>query len=91
MARLLQIGQGRGGFYTYEWVETLLGADIHNADRIVSEWQQLAVGDRIRLTPDPYFGKPSQFLTVVDIQSARSLVLIQTLPNGAPGYVGIRA
>ena len=30
---LVQMGQGRGGFYTHEWVENLLSADIHNADR----------------------------------------------------------
>ena len=27
---LLQMGQGRGGLYTYEWIENLLGAKIHN-------------------------------------------------------------
>ena len=38
---LVQMGQGRGGFYTHEWVENLLWADIRNADRILSAWQQL--------------------------------------------------
>jgi hypothetical protein len=32
---LVQMGQGRGGFYTYAWLENLGGMDIHNADRIV--------------------------------------------------------
>ena len=50
---LVQMGQGRGGFYTHEWIENLLGADIHNADRVVSAWQRLEVGDKIRLTPEP--------------------------------------
>jgi hypothetical protein len=27
---LVQMGQGRGGLYTYEWIENLLGAKIHN-------------------------------------------------------------
>jgi hypothetical protein len=82
---LLQMGQGRAGFYTHEWIENLLGADIHNADRIVPSLQHLAVGDTIRLTPDPYLGQPGQFITVTDIQPERALVFTQTLPNGATG------
>jgi hypothetical protein len=42
---LVQMGADRGGFYSYTWLENLFGLDIHNADRIVEEWQQLAVGD----------------------------------------------
>jgi hypothetical protein len=81
---LVQMGQGRGGFYTHEWIENLLGANIHNADRIVATWQQLEVGDRIRLTPDPYLGQPGQVMIVAEIQPARALVFRQTLPNGSP-------
>jgi hypothetical protein len=46
---LVQLGQGRGGFYSYDALENLLGLDIHSADRIVPEWQDLAVGDPVRL------------------------------------------
>lgn len=42
---LVQMGADRGGFYSYTWLENLFGLDIHNADQIVEEWQQLAVGD----------------------------------------------
>lgn len=42
---LVQLGADRGGFYSYAWLENLFGLDIHNADGIVDEWQQLAVGD----------------------------------------------
>ena len=42
---LAQMGQDRAGFYTYEWFENvLLRLDIHNADRIVPEWQDIGVG-----------------------------------------------
>jgi hypothetical protein len=81
---LVQMGQDRGGFYTHEWIENLLGADIHNADRIVPALQRLAVGDTIRLTPDPYLGRPGQIMTVAGIEPQRALVFRQTLPNGAP-------
>ena len=42
---LVQMGPGRGGAYTYDWIENLLGLDIHSADRILPEFQQLEVGD----------------------------------------------
>ena len=42
---LVQMGADRGGFYSYAWLENLFGLKIHNADRIVDGWQQLAVGD----------------------------------------------
>lgn len=32
----------------------LLEADIRNADRILSAWQQLEVGEQVRLTPDVF-------------------------------------
>ena len=43
---IVQLGQGRGGFYSYSWLENLVGADIHNVDRIVPEFQRLAEGIR---------------------------------------------
>ena len=42
---LVQMGADRGGFYSYAWLENLFGLQIHNADRIHQEWQQLAVGE----------------------------------------------
>jgi len=48
---LAQMGQGRGGFYSYEGLENLVGCDIHNANRILSKFQNLRVGDGIRLHP----------------------------------------
>lgn len=47
---LVQMGSGRAGFYTHEWVERLLlitYADGHSSTRIHPEWQTLAVGDRV--------------------------------------------
>jgi hypothetical protein len=48
---LVQLGQGRGGFYSYDVLENLIRCDIHSADRILPEHQHLAVGDLIRLAP----------------------------------------
>jgi hypothetical protein len=49
---LVQMGQGRGGFYSYDRLENLVGCDLHSATTVVPEWQQLVVGDEVRLTPD---------------------------------------
>lgn len=48
---LVQMGQGRGGLYSYDWLENLLGLEIHSADAIVPALQTLHVGDKIRLMP----------------------------------------
>jgi hypothetical protein len=48
---LAQIGQDRGGFYSYEWLENLAGCRMHNAERVHAEWQHRAVGDQVPLHP----------------------------------------
>jgi hypothetical protein len=50
---LAQIGQERGGLYSYELLENLARCEMHNAERIVPEWE-LKVGDRVRLGPEGY-------------------------------------
>ena len=49
---IAQLGQGRGGFYSYDFLENLVGCNIHSAERIVPEWQVLTVGDQVKLHPD---------------------------------------
>ena len=44
---VVQLGQGRGGFYSYDWLENLVGCDIHSADRIVPQWQAVTVGAQV--------------------------------------------
>jgi hypothetical protein len=53
---LVQIGQDRAGFYSYERLENLFGLRIRNAERIHAEWQQRAVGDLVRATPPDWMG-----------------------------------
>jgi hypothetical protein len=43
------MGPGRGGAYTYDWIERRLGVDIHNVDRVVPELQNLEPGDEIAM------------------------------------------
>ena len=46
---LTQIGEDRGGFYSYSLLERAVGAHIYNANTIHPEWQHLDVGDTIWL------------------------------------------
>lgn len=48
-AWLAQIGEDRGGFYSYSLLERAAGAHIHNANTVHPEWQHLRVGDTIWL------------------------------------------
>jgi hypothetical protein len=48
---LAQIGQDRGGFYSYEWLENLAGCRMRNAGRIHREWQRREVGETVMLHP----------------------------------------
>jgi len=48
---LAQLGQDRGGFYSYEWLENLAGCRMANADRIHAEWQHRDIGDTVLLHP----------------------------------------
>jgi hypothetical protein len=47
---LAQMGPApRGGAYTYDWIENLLGLDMHSVDRVLPEFQHPEVGDTFRL------------------------------------------
>ena len=65
---LIQMGPGRGGAYTYDWIENLMGLGMHSADRILPEYQKLAVGDAQPL------GERGPVLRVAELEPERSLV-----------------
>ena len=70
---LVQIGQGRGGFYSYDWLENLAGIEVHSADRLDPALQSLAVGDFIRAAPEQTL--PDAGWKVVAVDPGRALVL----------------
>jgi hypothetical protein len=77
---LAQLGQGRGGLYSHDGLENLFGLDIHSADRVVSEWQQVVVGDEVRLAE-------GVGLRVVLVDPGRALVVrggVPAAPAGPP-------
>jgi hypothetical protein len=72
---IAQLGQGRGGFYSYDFLENLAGCDIHSADRIDPRWQDIKVGDEVKLAP-------GVGLDVAAVEPGRSLVLRGGIPVG---------
>ena len=50
---LVQMGPSpRGGAYTYDWIENLLGLDMHSADRVLAEFQHPEIGATISFGPN---------------------------------------
>lgn len=59
---LVQMGSGRGGAYTYDWIENLFGLGMHSADKILPEFQNITAGDEVQLGP----GRPMMRVEVLD-------------------------
>jgi hypothetical protein len=59
---LVQMGSGRGGVYTYDWIENLFRLDMHSARQILPQFQDLKVGDELPLGP----GRPAMQVAVCD-------------------------
>ena len=66
---LVQMGPGRAGVYTYDWIENLFGLGMHSADQILPQYQDLKVGDAQQL------GRRGPVLRVATLEPERSLVL----------------
>jgi hypothetical protein len=47
-----QIGADRGGFYSYQWLENLVGCEVQNAEIVHPEWEA-KVGQSLVLHPGP--------------------------------------
>jgi hypothetical protein len=59
---LVQMGVGRGGAYTYDWIERGLGLDMRSADRVIPELQDVHVGDVLPMAP----GSPGLRVEIAD-------------------------
>jgi hypothetical protein len=66
---LVQMGSGRGGAYTYDWIENLLGLHMHSARQILPQFQDLKVGDELPLGP----GRPVMRVEVCDPQQTLAI------------------
>lgn len=73
---LIQIGQDRGGFYSYDWLENIFRADMHNVYTLKPEFQfPRQAGDTIWLaTKEHYNGGGYQILA--EVTPFRSMVMV---------------
>lgn len=65
---LAQMGSGRGGLYTYDWIENLLGLHMKSVDVILPQFQDIRVGDAQTL------GKSGPTLRVAICEKNHTLV-----------------
>jgi hypothetical protein len=87
---LAQLGQERGGFYSFAWLENLFAAGMHNSERINPAFDPLRAGDRVS-----YFreGPPGTYGIVTEVEPQRRLqmkgwtYLLQPLENGDTRFI----
>ncbi len=77
---LVQLGQDRAGFYSYDWLERAFGVDIRSVHEVRDEWQTLKAGDMVYATQEGYLGglfgdRPGW--TVNEVTPEKALVLDQ--------------
>jgi hypothetical protein len=46
---IVQIGSSRAGAYSYDWLQNLFGLDMHSADVILPQFQDVQIGDEFPL------------------------------------------
>jgi hypothetical protein len=77
---IVQLGAERGGMYSYSWFETdILRCELINADRIHPEWQDLKVGDPVKMCPGTS-GPPPYEVAMLEPEHA---VILGHKQNGA--------
>ena len=79
---LVQIGQDRGGMYSYDGLEQAIGLEIHSAETINPAWQHLEPDDSVRLVPPGWGPLPDSYAFRVSmVEPPHTLVLRQGPPQ----------
>ena len=74
---LAQMGSGRGGAYSYDWIENLLRLNMHSAGEILPEYQDIRAGDELPL------GRADAVMRVEVADPPRALAVRSTDQNWA--------
>ena len=82
---ITQIGQDRAGFYSYRWLENLMGAQMPDVREIHSQWSHREVGEYLVMAPIERYGdiarmklaeeEPIRRLTYVNKEGVWSFIL----------------
>ncbi len=67
---LIQMGQDRAGFYSYERLERIFGFGIYNTYRIVQPWQNLKAGDFVK------FHQNGIGMQVVAVEKEKNILML---------------
>jgi hypothetical protein len=71
-----QIGTDRAGFYSYQWLENIVGCGLRNADAVHQEWE-LERGDKLLLHPQ------APPLDIVQLERGRYFVAYAPIDEAA--------
>jgi hypothetical protein len=72
---LFQLGQDRGGFYSYTFLENLFGCRMRNADHIVASFQNRTIGDSVWMAPPERYGGAAR-MVIARVDRQKALVLV---------------
>jgi len=84
---IVQIGQDRGGFYSYTWLENLLRCDMHNTESIIPEYQSRQEGDTVWMC-DPRRFQGQGRTIVARLIANRAMILAQPSDAAAVAQTG---
>jgi hypothetical protein len=81
---IMQIGRDRGGFYSYTWLENLIGADIRNVDHLIPGLAERRPGETVWMGPEHRFRGEAR-MVVGAMVPGRAMVLVN--PGDAEGVL----
>ena len=83
-AWVAQLGQNRGGFYSYELLEDLAGCEMPRVEHLDPQLQRWSVGDRLWMYPPDELGGMG-YATLLEYQPGHALVFGTHTPSQRPG------
>jgi hypothetical protein len=88
----MQIGQDRGGFYSYTPLENMVGCEMPDIERRVPDWKPRAVGETVWFGTPKHF-KGQAFMVAAVVEPEKAFVMVagpdwQTIRAGGRGETG---
>ncbi len=72
---IMQIGQDRGGFYSYTIFENMFGCDMPKVEHLVPEWKPRLVGETVWFATPRHFGGQGKMIPAI-IEPNRAFVMV---------------